>query len=794
MRTMTILKLSTGIALGMAAVTAAAAQQADTGAEQADVVPQDSAAEAAPVAGLQDIVVTAQRRSENLQRAALAITAVSSESLVRAGVSDTQQLTRVAPSLQISTLGGSAAQFYLRGVGNFTTNSLSDAAVSVNLDGVAIVRSSAVQGMFYDLERVEVLKGPQGTLYGRNATGGAINIITAKPRHGELSGYVTAEYGNFDALKLTSALNLPAGDDGAIRVAGFLSDRDGYYSDGTGDDKTRAIRVQFSSQLTDSFKLIVGSDYAHVGGKGAGATVQGLNRDERIGLADPRAGAIYASTFVPRAGAFLHPIDDDAYQDNSYFGIYAQADIDTSLGTLTLLPAFRHASLDFLSYAGSFAFPPKLKDDQITFEARLASDDANRLSYIVGLYYLKEDAHERAAFNQQFFAPYVDFESETKSYAGFLRLAYKVTDEFRLTAGARYTVDDKSASIDSYNALVLCLPPPAGGGYPCLGTPALPTVTPVPDFLVFPNGDPIPFQSYGPNGASVQTTRSTVSPSETFKKLTYRLGFEYDVGPQSLLYGSFETGFKSGGFFSSIDNPIYEPETIDAFTLGSKNRFFGNRLQLNLEAFWWTYKDQQVSHFVTNSQGGVEFVTENVGKTRIRGVEVEAVARVGDGTTLNGMVQYLDAKNLDFTYANPAFLGPPVTGCPNQLVGGNFVIDCGGRRPVNAPEWSLSGGIEQVFEVGYDSRFVFNADGRYQSSVFVGFEQLPEQKQKGYFMADLQLKFELDEPDIYIAGFVNNVTDKNVASFIQPHPQARSLLVEALRPPRTYGVRVGYKF
>jgi len=758
------------------------------GAVAAEADPSDNG-------GLGEIVVTAQRRSENLQRAAIAITAVPAEALVRLGVSDTNQITRVAPALQVSTLAGTSTQLYLRGVGNFTTNSLSDAAVSVNLDGVAIARSSAIQGFFYDLERIEVLKGPQGTLYGRNATGGAVNIITAKPVFGETSGYVNAEYGNFDAKKLTAALNIGVDERSAIRVSGYFSNHDGYYSDGTSDDRTRAGRIQFASQLTDTFKLTLGADVAHVGGRGAGATVNGLDRDKRIGLADAPAQAIFGSSFSFLAGNFLHPLPNDAYSDNTYFGFYAQADINTPIGTLTILPAYRRADIDTLGYGGGFAFLEGLKADQTTIEARLASDGDAPLSYIVGLYYLGEHAVERANFNQQYFAAYGLFDSNTDSYAGFGRLTYKVTDSFRLTGGLRYTIDDKRALIDSYNPIVVCPAVFAGGN--CIGnTPALPVQSLVPSSLILPNGDPIPVLPWGTAGAIIQDSRPVLTPSKKFKKLTYRVGVEYDLGPQSLLYASYETGFKSGGFFSSIDNPVYQPETINAITLGSKNRFLNNRLQVNIEGFWWNYKNQQVSHFRLNSQGGTEFVTENVGKSRIRGFEVEVRGRLGGGTTVSGTVQYLDAKYRNFTYANPSNLGPPVTGCafaPNGD-GSQFIVNCSGRRAINAPELSLTGGIEQIFDLGDSSRIVINLDGRYQSKIFTGFEQLPQQSQKGYFMADAQVSLELRNPGITISGFVNNLTDRNVVSFSTPHPRASQLVVESLRPPRTYGVRVGYKF
>ncbi|MBB4858657.1 iron complex outermembrane receptor protein [Novosphingobium chloroacetimidivorans] len=755
--------------------------------------------------GLQDIIVTAQRRSENLQRAALAISAVPADTLARAGVTDTTQLTRVAPAIQIGNIGGTSTAFYLRGVGNFTANSLSDAAVSVNLDGVPIVRSNAIQGLFYDLERVEVLKGPQGTLYGRNATGGAINLLTAKPIAGELSGYLNGEYGNYDAIKVQGAVNIPAGENGAFRVSGMFSDRDGFYSDGTGDEKMRAIRVQGAAKLTDTFRITAGGDFAFVGGVGSGATVASLDKDDLIGLGDARAGAVYASSYAPRAGAFLQALTpNDQFQSNRYWGMYAQAELDTGIGTITLLPSHRESDIRLRNFGSGFATTDRLQGDQTTVEARLTSDSTNRLSYIIGGFFLDENYAQRANYAQGFQNFANVFSGSTKSYAGFGRLTFKVTDRFRVTGGARYTIDKKKVEIDSLNSIVVCPAAQAGGN--CLGTPTLPD--PGAGYVLptlfadanrnptqGPGGSPIP---YG-NGAILINLRQQLDPSRTFKKLTYRAGVEFDLAPQSLLYASYETGFKSGGFFASIVDPVYQPETINAITLGSKNRFLDNKLQLNIEAFWWDYKDQQVSQFKATPVPGqpgntiLEFATVNVGKTRVRGVEIEGVARVAENTTLNATVQYLDAKYRDFAFDTPFAAGPPVTGCPVQVGASGYTVNCTGRRAINAPEWTINAGIEQAFDIA-GGRLVFNLDGRYESSSYKGFEQLPGMKQDGYFLGNAQVQYAFAGSRLTIGAFVNNITNEKVINFATPHVVAPSLIINSLRPPRFYGVRAGVKF
>ena len=752
------------------------------------------------VAGLDEIVVTAQRREESIQRAALAVTALSGEAVADAGVTNSSQLSALVPALQISSVYGPTNTFYLRGVGNLVTNSLSDPAVAVNLDGVFMTRPTSVQGLFFDLDRLEVLKGPQGTLYGRNATGGAINVITAKPKLGEQSGYVDLELGNYSNKRLTGALNMPAGSNGAVRLATQIVDRKGFYTDGTDDNKSQSVRLQYAYRPEGAFKLNVGLDYEHQGGEGAGATLVALDRSSHIGLFDPRAGAVYQSSFAFLAGNFLQPLPKDNYNDNRYWGLNAQADISTAIGTVTVQPAYRHAKLDYRTYASGFAATNSETDKQTSLEVRLVSDSDRRLGYILGAYYLNEKDNALNSFVQQYSGFYTSFDPTVKSYAGFGRLNFNVTDAFRLTGGVRYTVDKKSAQMYSPQSIVICpsfafsIPP--GSGPPCIGGPNLPNSLAPPSFIFAPDGSVIPIEPYGAAGNIVSNSADRLAPSKTYRKTTYRVGAEFDVAPNSLLYAAFETGYKSGAFFVSIDDPTSKPETIDAFTLGSKNRFWNDRLQLNVELFHWTYKDQQVSHFRANSLGALEFATENIGRTRIRGVEVEAQARVLANTTLQTTVQFLDARNQQFVYRSPIGAGPPTTGCPfaPDQTFQFFVVDCSGRRPAQSPRWTVSVGIEQVIPMNDYGSLKLSARTHYQSESYVGFELLPQQVQKSYSMTDLLATYTLPGEHVSISGYVDNVEDKAVVGFSQPHPASPGLLTGNLRPPRTYGLRVGAKF
>lgn len=782
MRHINLLRFSTAIGLGLAgsvlSAPAAMAQAVD-GQPRADE------------GGLSEIVVTAQKRDESLQRAAIAVTAVTAESLQRAGVTDASQLTNLAPALQINSTFGPTSNFYIRGVGNFVTNVASDAAVIVNFDGVPLGRPTGVQGLFYDLQRIEVLKGPQGTLYGRNATGGAINVITAQPVLGELSGFANFSYGNYDAVKMDGAVNAPLGEKGAIRVAGFYSKRDGTYSDGSGDEDLKAVRITMASQLTDTLKVTAGFDYAHMGGKGPGSTVFGLDRDERIGLNDPRAGARYAAAFSFLPGTTLQPLSTPIYQDNDFWGVRLQADLDTSIGTVSLIPAFRRGDIDMLSQAAGLEAKTRETTEQTSVELRLVSPTGNPLQYIFGAFYFNETDISENNYNYQYASFYSTIKPRTNSYAAYGRLTYSITPELRVNGGVRYTIDKRSTDTFAINQLVIC--PGSSTGSFCFGAPRLPV-----QFGAVTGYPMSPVVSTLPGRAFLNASTVPNNQSRTYKKATWRAGLEYDVGPQSLLYATVETGYKSGGFFSTPDpvNNFYNPETITAYTIGSKSRFLNNRLQLNLEAFWWTYKDQQVSHFIAFG-GAPVFATENIGASRMRGIEAELRAQLSDTTEINGTVQYLDAINTSFTYTSAAAGGPPISGC--VVTGGppaaQYIVNCSGRRPANAPEWTLSAGIQQKIPLGEAGQLTFYADTRYQSGSFTGTELLATQFQKGFFTSNAQLEYRSPDDRFSVAAFMNNIENTNAVGFSQAHPRVgAALLIENLRMPRTYGVKAGVKF
>ncbi len=758
MRTADMLKL--GVAsVALCSALPALAQQASASDEQ----------------GLEDIVVTAQRREETLQKAAIPVSAIAGDTLTRQSITQATDITRLVPALQIAP-AASFTQIYLRGVGTFGANAFAEQGVAFNLDGVYLSRPAAPAALFYDLERMEVLKGPQGTLYGRNATGGAVNLITAKPKLGAFSGFATAEYGNYDAIKGSAALNIPVGDKAAFRLSGQYVKRDGFYSDGYDDEDTQAIRGQFRLDTGNGFNMNIMLDYGKVGGQGSGGTIMPLLAGKRrLGPSDPAVVAAYVAR-APGAPVPQAIARNDGYQDNKYYGAVATLNADLGFAKLTVIPAWRKTDLDFLSYASSFLIDVTENSDQMSLEARL-SNQSDKLKWVLGSYYFSEDTSARQFFDQASNGTRINSELQTRSFAVFGEATYSLTDRFRITGGARYTKDNKQQVTEAHTLPFVGFVPPA-----------------------FPNFVPI-----------ILDLRTDAASDVNFKKTTWKAGVEFDAGPRSLLYATVATGFKSGILYSALGQNFSAPERLTAYTLGSKNRFFDNTLQVNVEAFYWDYKDQQISHLapvqVAMTPGGAifgpVFKTENAGAATIYGFETELLWQPSRSDLLSVNLQYLHTKYDDLRYQAYSVTGAvPVIGCavtPTALLGASaaariYNVDCSGKPVVNAPKWAINAGYDHTFDLGGGGKIIAGVDTRIESSRFLSIDFLPLGKQGSYMMSIARLTYETESGNLAVTAFINNLENELVFSNSLQSPAKAGVIYNQLRPPRTYGVRATVRF
>ncbi|WP_219894273.1 TonB-dependent receptor [Aquisediminimonas profunda] len=770
------------------------AQASSARAEQAQAADKEDAA--ASSSGLADIVVTAQRRSENLQRAAIPVSAISGDTLTSAGATTPSQLTSLVPSLQVAPIAGPYSIFYLRGVGNFTSNALSDAAVAFNFDGVYVGKPSSTTGYFYDLERVEVLKGPQGTLYGRNATGGAINVISHLPELGRLGGDLSAGYGNYNAVQVSGALNVPLGDNTAFRAAGTFVRHDGYMADGSDDQNDLGGRFSLLTTPAPDLKITIVADYFRQRGEGVGSTpLDGVSSGNlRQGLLSPFGQAYYTSQPNTLLGNFFGPITAPPFLHNSYWGISSTIEWQMPLGTITLIPSHRESNLDYATTGPGFQVVQVEHDKQSSAELRLASDDTHALRYLIGAFYFRENndipyytVNQQANFNLQSYFP------QTTSFAAFGRLTYAITPALRFNVGGRYTTETKDFSGSLASRAKICVLP----------TSYFPTYTPgCPTALGFPYGTSLPAPNFvpGPDGTIIAPSLLDETGANArhakFHKFTWRVGADWDITPRNLVYASYETGFKSGGFFFSGDNGVFRPETISAFTVGSKNKFFDNRVQLNAELFYWRYKDQQISHLAFDSAGDIIFATENIGRATYKGAEIDTQFLVTNNTLLSADIQYLDAKYNDFVYFTPNLNGGAGNGtaCPTIGTPGlSYTVDCSGRRPPFAPEWTVNLGGQQTIPLANSGKIIVRARAHYQSGSMAGLEFTQVEFQKGYWQADAEISYTASQSRFTVAAYINNAFNKTVLA--QSFPNLFSLFtVGTLRPPRTFGVRAGISF
>lgn len=781
--------------------------------------------------GIDEIIVTAQRKSESAQKAAIAIDAVTGDALLRQGIAQAEDITKSVPAITVANGGGSNTSIFIRGVGNITSSSYNDPAVVPSYDGVVLGRAAGAFGAaFYDLARVEVLKGPQGILYGRNATGGAVNIIPARPELGDNGAGFNLSFGNYDAVNVDGYLNLATSDISALRVAATRQVHDGYNRDGSDDLKRTGLRGQFLIEPSDTLNLRIGADWTRVGGVGPGGSYIGAFTPGATGYTftpsgfdtsegfNTDAANAYRQTLLGAPGfGFLNAMNQQQSVDYTYWGVNAELNWKTGIGTFTLLPAYRESKGDSFFYGPAFntAYTNET-DKQYSLEARLAGS-TGMIDYVLGGFYFNETIDAQNEYNQEFVLPIQSYTHKTRSWAGFGQLTAHVSDRFRLVGGARYTHDKKSMDGIINNFITFCggLPPanivpPASFANGCAAPGALPRY---PNFLT--TGDTVSWlaangwiASGSTDQANLQVfpllngvgtilkTYNPVVDSGTYSRVTWKASAEFDLGPQNLLYATVESGYRAGGFQLAEGKSSYDPEFITAYTIGSKNRFFNNRLQLNVEGFYWKYKDQQINYFTVDTSGTLINSNENAGKSTIKGFDVDAIVKATPTTTLNAKVQYLKAvyDDLHLYTASPR----DNIACPFTLTGatagGAPVKDfnCSGNPLLFSPKWTVNLGAEQVVPLGGTLELVGNVATAWRASQWGAFEYLDFEQIPAYWQTDLTLTLRAADGGWSLGAFLNNLENKRRIATPQRSPIG--MAVARYSAPRTYGLRFSANF
>ena len=740
--------------------------------------------------GIGDIVVTAQKRAENIQDVPIAISAVGSQYLESRGIDSIDKLGTIAPNVKIERAPASKtiSQISIRGSVTINPAITWEPAVGLYLDGVYIAKAQGSIFDVADLERVELLRGPQGTLYGRNALAGAVNLVTKKPS-GEAGGSVDLTYGSFNELRVRGVLDLPQIGPFSVKLSGQYRKRDGLIdlvpNSPSGAERTDSIdsgsfMVQVRAQLSDTVTADYTFDYSKASQDPPFSQLLRVNRNgDPRDIFDPASpGYAFGGAFFP-LNLYTSPnrattaaIDAPAYERSRSYGHALTLTADFGPVTLKSITAYRDLDwADGLDLDGSpqpVAFTQRITNyHAFSQELQLTGVAGDgRLNYVLGGFYFDEKAETLNP--QTYFGGGVDLQSDygsnTEAFALYAQLDYKLTDRVKISLGGRYTHEKKD--VRRYFRVNF---DPANGIFTPLVVADLP---------------------YG------------VIPEATYNNFSPAVTAAWEVSDNVNFYGRFARGFKSGGFNGETNVFVaptpacpsgatelcspYRPEKVDSFELGMKTKLADGRVILNVAAFRSEHKDMQLSVFTATT--GAASIIRNAAGARIQGLEFETVLRPFDSLTLNASLAILDPKYKSFidggvdVSANRAFPHAPKTTA-------SFGFDW----EAVSSDW---GKLNLYGDLSYVSKY-------YTFPYPLVTPTLSDQnahssQSQGRTIINLRASLS----DVSIGGakaevsvFVRNLTKEgNPSNFIDFGPGFGGILLGYFPEPRTFGVTVGLKF
>lgn len=681
---------------------------------------------------LEEVVVTAEKRETSLQDTAISITAFTGDMMRRFGIRDSLDLAKMVPNLNIGARRNEVL-VNIRGIQSNNTTEIGDPAVALHLDGVYLSRPRGAAALFYDVERIEVLRGPQGTLYGRNATAGNINIITNKPTNEfDASGEIL--FGNYNRVSTRGMLNVPVVEDKFMLRAAFMSDkRDGFNKndrvvdsiESTDDADDVAFRLHGLINITDNLSALITGHYHDIGGVGGNPGFQNL-------IEDPSDLRVISLNTQP-------------YIDAEVYGFNVQLDWDMDGMALTYLGAFNvddvkdrlqdaDQTTPVFSGAATALFGPFSQWTQVyTHELRLASTGDSRINWLLGLYHFDEEQDVFLYFQPNPGVTVLEFDQfdiGATSKAAFGEIRFDVSDRVELVGGARYTDDRKHRNGETRTVV---------------------------------SGNIV---ARSPNIGSAD--------SENFD---WKVGANFRPADDALYYASVATGYKAGGFNDGIGAP-YDPEEVLSYEIGTKLMFQGRRLMLNGSIFYMDYSDLQVSATGIGPTGLPGLFTQNAAEATVQGGEIELVALVGDYARIDASVGYVDATYDEYQTDDPS-------------IPGTLIEDLSGNRLTKAPEWTFNIGAEYEFQLGGLGTLTPRVQFHYEDDQYLREFNKPVDHEDSFTRTDVVISFRHAGGQWYLEGFVNNIEDEDVRNNLQNFPGHG--LQYQLDAARTYGVRLGFE-
>ena len=723
--------LSTSV-FALAAPTALAAQEAETEAS----------------GGIAEIIVTAQKRDENLQRTPAAVPAVSGDLLVASGIKDLSSAQEIVPGARFHQ-EGNTTQVFLRGIGSNLDFANVEPSVSFNFNGVNIPREATSVPLF-DIERFEVLPGPQGTLYGRSAIGGTVNVAFKRPEF-ENGGHATLEVGNYDLIHGTVVGNAMLSEQLALRIGVDYGRRDGYMETGSDSQDDISGRIGLLYDNGEGFSLYWWGNTTHKNGN----TPNLVNKGSRLVVdanGNPVRGPGGQLQFVYDENAFLRdrpwddlrpgvlaetaPFGQPTPSTQNYENYATGLQIDAELSdTVSLTNITGYVYLDAETEVYWLGVLPAYKLDQyrmLSNELRLTGD-TDKLKWLVGLF-----AYRNKGVGQGIVGtavgpggpaipgtPFPFFSSNVQSNvmkggAIFGQATYSLSDVFRVTLGGRYGIDNKKA-----------------------------------------------------RGIALDDQVSQYRFDKTFRRFDYKAGLEYDVADRVMLYATYQTGYQPGTFNEVADLPgrpnLVKTGKMRGISGGFKARFLDNRLQINNEAFFYVYTDLAIQAYDASKLYNEIF---NAGKVEIPGNQLDILFQPNPNTKLNLSVSYVHARNKDFITPG----------------GQNF----NGLAGPYAADWTIGGGFSQDVHFG-GGYLRAAADARYESEWFADFIHNPGVRQSPYAKVNASLTWYSEDERWNVGIWGKNLTNKAViaATAAAGIPGPATAYLSA---PRTFGLRAGLNF
>jgi iron complex outermembrane recepter protein len=654
--------------------------------------------------GLEDIVVTAERREQKLQDVPLAVTAYSETTLQNRQISNVVDIMTTIPNLHASNnIGqGSATTVFIRGVGETESIITIDTPVGFYLDDVYIGRQGVNNMALFDVERIEVLRGPQGTLYGRNTSAGAFKVITKRPDF-ENGGKAEASYGRFDAWSLKGAANLALSDMAAVRanvlVSGGGADTfNRRLNEDVNDTKTVGFRLAGRVQPSETLDINIAGDYTR-------GNQQGRYGIDVAGIVRPTSGSLFVATSgtdsrnIGKAYGGNATIDWDASDSVSIKSITAYR-VTTQTYNLDLTD--QPVSL-YLLYTDN-------KSKQFSQELQASGTIGGNLDYVAGLYYFDENSTSVIGdyiFSSFFFRK--DLEVNSKSYAVFGQVNYRFTDQFALILGGRFTRDEKditTAQIGDFTGADRGLTSFAG--------------VPMYDNRVV-CGQTIAARPGRP-----------VKCDLGFSRFTPKVGVEFKPTEDVLLYAMYTKGYKSGGWSARVTDPTeffdFDPETINSYEVGLKSTVLDGRGTVNVTGFYYDYKN--LFNTGTTASGSFGIATSNA---EIYGIELESNWQLAEGVRAFGNLAWQDNSR-------------------EAVTATTLVL---GSRLQRTPKWQAAVGINVDREVADRIDLIANADYSHMSKHFVSPQNFPETETGPVNLVNASLGVRYDERFEFIAGCKN---------------------------------------